>query len=537
MKCQRIRSSPPRRRVDDRRAAGVDPCVVLALITAAYVIRLDYSPVYLLNDEIYNALQSLTFAQTSRSVAGDFFPVYFRGLEFPPGRDPLCVYATALALKLLPVSEATIRLPTALVGVANIVLAYLIGRRLWGNSRWGLLTALALALTPGHYINSRIAIPTLWSTPWLLGWCLAVVAYGQTRRTSWLFGAGLCLGMATYGYLGTALLVPIYMFGTLAYVCFGVRERSPGPYLVALCGLAVPLLFLVYWHFIHPERWSELAEYYIRSPAVMREGAPLLSPNGFPNFAGIQDRVTAYWNYFNPTLLFLSGDESPRYSTGRAGVFLLPALLLLPIGLYRAAHSEGIGRFLVFCFVVAPVSAALAADVQIQRALPLVVFGALLCTWGTVWMLSHPAQRMRRFAAGLCIVCVMQFGVFFYDYFGHYRLRSGAWRGGNLRGGFERVIAASVERERPALYLDENIANVGFYWKFYASALNAGALADRAHVVDPATVIGAPVGSLFITGTQKGFTVSPADADAWHLRERIYELDGPTFFSIFEKLR
>jgi hypothetical protein len=44
-------------------------------------------------------------------------------------------------------------------------------------------------------------------------------------------------------------------------------------------------------------------------------------------------------------------------------------------------------------------------------------------------------------------------------------------------------------------------------------------------------------GSLFITGTQQGFTVSPAEADRWHLRERIYELDGPTFFSIFEKLR
>jgi hypothetical protein len=137
----------------------------------------------------------------------------------------------------------------------------------------------------------------------------------------------------------------------------------------------------------------------------------------------------------------------------------------------------------------------------------------------------------------LCLAGAAQFGLFLYDYFGDYRLRSGAWRGGNLRGAFARVIDAARERDRPVLYLDENIANVGVYWRFYAVALNAGELGDRAHVVQPSQVTDAPVGALFITGTQKGFTVSPADAEAWHLRERIYELDGPTFFSIFEKLR
>jgi hypothetical protein len=513
------------------------PAVALALTASLYLARLDYSPVYLLNDEVYNALQSLSLASTGRSVAGDYLPVYFRGLEFPPGRDPFCIYATALALKLLPVAEATLRLPTALVGMANVVLAYLIGRRLFVDRRLALLTGAAVALAPAHYINSRIGIPTLWSTPWLLGWFLGLVAYAQDRRERALFVACACLGAATYGYLGTAVLVPAFYVVTIAFLYFSAHERHVRPYVIASAGLALPLLVLVYWHVLHPERWSELAEYYVESTAVLREGAPLFTSSGRPNFAGIQDRVTAYWNYFNPTLLFLSGDESPRYSTGRIGVFLLPAVILLPIGLYRAAHSPGIGRLLVACCLVAPVAGAVSADVQIQRALPLVAFGALLCAWGAASLLSDPRTRARRAGLLLCVLGAVQFGAFAYDYFGHYRLRSGAWRGGNLRGVFERVIAAARERDRPVLYLDENIDNIGAYWRFYAVAFDAIGLRDKAQVVDPAEVTSAPAGALFITGTQKGFTVSPADPDAWHLRERIYELDGPTFFSVFEKLR
>ena len=154
-----------------------------------------------------------------------------------------------------------------------------------------------------------------------------------------------------------------------------------------------------------------------------------------------------------------------------------------------------------------------------------------------MWLFSSKSPQARRLALALCVIGALQFAAFLEDYFGHYRLRSGAWRGGNLRGAFERVIAAAREQERPALYLDENIENVGVYWRFYAVALNAGELADRAQVAAPAKVTDAPAGALFITGTQKGFTVTPGDGDAWQLRERIYELDGPTFFSVFEKSR
>jgi 4-amino-4-deoxy-L-arabinose transferase-like glycosyltransferase len=507
--------------------------VAIAAIAVIYVVRLDYSPVYLLNDEVFSALQSLSLATTGRSIAGDLLPVFFRGLEFPPGRDPLCVYVTALFLKLLPLSEAALRLPTALVGVADIVLAYLLGRRLWPARYAGLLFALALATTPAHFINSRIAIPTLWSVPWLLGWLLALAHYAETRRLRALAVSILCLAGAAYGYLGTAVVVPLYTLGTLAFLFFGLGERTVRPYAIAAGAGAAGLSLIAYWHLLHPERFRELIDYYVTGSSAMRTGTPLFASGLVPNFAAVQERVTTYWNYFDPSFLFLGGDDSPRYSTGRAGVFLLPAVALLPIGMYRAAVSPGLGRLILYAFLCTPVVAGLTGQVQIQRALPLVLFGALLIAWGAAWLLSHPSLQLRRTAVALCIAGALQFAVFSFDYFGDYRRRSGASRGGNLRGAFEEVVTAEQERTRPIVYLSRNVPNIAEYWRFYSIALGAGDLAERTELVEPLQWSAAPPdGALMVSEALPGRELEALGT--WRPRKQIYELDGPFFYVVYE---
>jgi 4-amino-4-deoxy-L-arabinose transferase-like glycosyltransferase len=468
-------------------------------------------------------------------VGGDFLPVYFRGLEFPPGRDPLCVYATALSLKLLPVSEAAVRLPTALVGLANIALAYALGSRLQGR-QFGLLAALLLALTPAHFIHSRIGIPTLWSTPFLLGWLVGLARYERTRDVRTLSLAMVCLGLAVFGYLGTALLVPLYLAGSLGYVYYGVRERRWQAYAAICIAFAAPLLLLAYWHMLHPERWSELAAFYASNPAVIRSaGTPaLLGPEGLPNLAAVQHRLSVYWDYFDPSFLFLRGDASPRYSTGRSGIFVLASIILLPVGAVRAWRTH-LGRLILFCFLCSPVIAALQGELQIQRALPMVVCGALLSAFGAGGLLEHPAPRQRRIGVALLIASVAQFGLFAADYFTHYRLRSGFSRGGNLREALAEAIEAGKDRGARAIYLDERIVNISLYWDFYSAVMHADALRNRVVVLDPArsTEASPPPGALLVTHTAGSDVIGTAGG-TWQLRRRVYELDGPTYYSVYE---
>src|SRR5262245_43876114 len=320
---------------------GQASIVVLAASAAVYLSGLTYSPVYLLNDEVFSALQAISLATTGRSLAGDLLPVFFRGLEFPPGRDPVFVYATALTLRVLPVSELALRLPTAVAGLSCVALVYATGWQLWRRRDTALLAAVMLAVTPAHFINSRIGIPTMWAIPCLLLWIIGLLRYADSKRLPVLFWAMAALGSAVLTYFGTAVIVPLYFAGTLVWLRFELEERTLRPYAVALAGLAVPLLLLAYWQVVHPERWQELAHYYWVDQATTRTGTSLfVAGSPWPNFAAIQERVTTYWNHFDPSFLFLAGDDSPRYSTGRSGVFPLAAVVLLPIGIYRAAHES-----------------------------------------------------------------------------------------------------------------------------------------------------------------------------------------------------
>ena len=84
---------------------------LLVLVAALYVRHLAYAPIYLAHDEIKFALQARSIAESGRGLNGERLPLYFAEPEFPAGRDPLSIYATALVLQVLPLSERAIRLP------------------------------------------------------------------------------------------------------------------------------------------------------------------------------------------------------------------------------------------------------------------------------------------------------------------------------------------------------------------------------------------------------------------------------------------
>src|SRR5205823_8058027 len=115
--------------------------LILAAITAAlYLPRLGDAPVYISPDEVTVALNAHAIATTGRDSNGRFLPMY---IEYkypgPAGTGtiqsgwlpPMIFYTTAIVLRILPISEAIVRLPTALVGILDVVLVYLVGRRLF----------------------------------------------------------------------------------------------------------------------------------------------------------------------------------------------------------------------------------------------------------------------------------------------------------------------------------------------------------------------------------------------------------------------
>src|SRR2546422_8130540 len=148
--------SSARRALDALRRRFVTPVVTglaIAVATAAvYAWRLQDAPIYLSPDEAIISVDTYSIASTARDVHGRFLPLIFQ-IQLP-GETRMgwfrtaIFYLSALFLKVLPLSEATIRLPAGLVRVVGLVLMYFIGRRLFQPESSAVLASPPLPLNP-----------------------------------------------------------------------------------------------------------------------------------------------------------------------------------------------------------------------------------------------------------------------------------------------------------------------------------------------------------------------------------------------------
>lgn len=134
-------SAPPARRA----ISGFLPVwLLIAGTLLLYAPLLSYVPAYLDHDEIVFSLNAQSIATTGRDVQGRLLPLFF---EIAPRfwGTPVIEYTTALVLKILPLSESVVRMPSMLIGVVDVLLVYLVAARIFPTRRLALLAAALLA--------------------------------------------------------------------------------------------------------------------------------------------------------------------------------------------------------------------------------------------------------------------------------------------------------------------------------------------------------------------------------------------------------
>ncbi|MFB6295034.1 MAG: ArnT family glycosyltransferase, partial [Candidatus Nanohaloarchaea archaeon] len=141
--------------------AAVERCVELLrtyrylafiLVVAAVlrVYRLGVEPLWA--DEAVYAFASRQLLRTA-----SFVPYYPASDTVITGHPPLTFYILGL-VQLVGTSDLVVRLPSAVFGVATVLVVYRIGAEIY-NRRTGLLAALFLAVSPVHLLYSREALP------------------------------------------------------------------------------------------------------------------------------------------------------------------------------------------------------------------------------------------------------------------------------------------------------------------------------------------------------------------------------------------
>jgi 4-amino-4-deoxy-L-arabinose transferase-like glycosyltransferase len=486
----------------------------LPLVLGVFVLyswRLSDTPVALHEAEVLFALHARAIAQTLHDANGRFLPLYFQMPQIGANVwfHPILVYFTALFVRLLPLTESTVRLPTVCVGITSIVLIYAIARRTFHSERYGLIAATLMAITPAHFIHSRLAMDYLYPVPFILAWLWCLVRFEEEANPSFIVLGTLALGIGVYSYIGALMLMPLYAMMTVIFL-IGKYRSLHLTMLWAVMGFCAPLILLLLWIPRYPGVFAETVVRYGVSPV-----GKLHALRSFLTLAKLEDYLAMYWNLSSPVYLFFVGSSNWVDSTRRAGVFLLPMVVLMTAGLvdFVIGPRSRIMWLVVAGLVTAPIGATFVGELSaVQRELELIPFAVLLAVFGVRRLAQSDTRLWRWVAVGSLAMMPLQFAGFYSDYFGAYRLNSLGWFGPQFRSVVDSVLTEERQRQaQPTVYLSGAIPYGRDHWQFHLARAGREDIFARTKVFDaqtpPSTI---PSGSIVVEPLADGYPLDPA---------------------------
>jgi 4-amino-4-deoxy-L-arabinose transferase-like glycosyltransferase len=390
----------------------VIPALLVLFAAALYLPRLRDTPLYVTPDEVFSALTAHSVATTGRDLNGRFMPLYFQlpdSFETRMWYQPVVVYAIAASLKILPFSEAAIRLPAALAAILDVLLAYCVARVLFRNEAVAVAAGVLLALTPAHFADSRVAMDHHAFLPFILGWLLCLLMYLERNKPSFLFAAGLVLGVGLFTYIASYAFMPLYL--ALTCVVLFRRKEALARYGVLAAGFLIPVLVGAAFVAVHPDVIGDTLWRYQRDKPQTAGSVTLL--RGFLGFDRIARAASVYWSFWQPRLLFVNG---PR-SVWVAGQFLIPIAGLFVAGTLRTLRRpDAILMVILAGLLIAPIPASIVGEPEvIRRAAAVMPFGVLFAVAGLDYLWTAETPTTRRVVFVLMWAAVIVIAAVYHD--------------------------------------------------------------------------------------------------------------------------
>ena len=320
---------------------------VLLVAAALRIYKLEDLPAGLYCDEAGNGYNAYALGAAGIDENGVHWPLYVWsfGTSY---KNPVFIYAAIVPVKLLGLSAFSVRLTSALFGIATVAAMFFLGRALFGP--WtGFWAALFLALCPWHLHFSRIAFELI-ALPFLfVTGCVLLVRFTQGRRT--LAAALACFAACIYAYAPAALFVPGFLLGFgLLYLVDLLRHWRQ--FLLAIA-VAALLLTPAVWFFT---RQSNTGTMYFRRTTFIELNQPW-QPQ-------LERFATNYRQFFSPRFLVRDGDPIFRHSVrgfGELYPFYIPFVIL---GAGAALlRRDRVSKLMLWWLVLYPIAPSLMNEI------------------------------------------------------------------------------------------------------------------------------------------------------------------------------
>lgn len=425
---------------------GVKVILVLIILIAAALrlYKLDQIPPSISWDEAAVGYNAYTIANWGKDEWGRSFPLVFESFE--DDKHPVHIYFTAVSVKLLGLSEFSTRLPSAIFGVANVVIIFYLGKIFFSSTLAGLIAAIFLAISPYAVHFSRFNHEANFALFFFMAGLLMFFR-GIKEKPVYLPLSFLSFGISLLSYHSPKVVVPPLI---LLLVAFYFREFLQRRKYVLMAGVVVALIGLLM--ILNPAllggaraKQAALArDKIIKTALYQRTGNELL--------ARVEVVYDQYLLHLTPSYLFLSGSPNAKFNLQTMGYFYKIDALFLLIGLGGLwwgvfFHQAQRKRYLVLLMwaLLAPLPASLVGEApHPARALFMMGSWHLISAYAFYLIINLAKSWVIRYAVlamGLLIL-----GWLFKDYLGNYYFGYGTKHAIDWQYGMKQIVEYVKDR-------------------------------------------------------------------------------------------
>ena len=318
-------------------------CIVFLAVFLRFW-QLDKVPPSLYWDEVSQGYNAYSILKTGRDEHNEFLPIA-RFKAFGDYKAPIYIYLDVPFIGIFGKTTLGVRFPSALFGGLTVLLTYFLINELFYESenkkKFALWTAFFLAISPWHVQLSRAAYEANIATFFTI---LGIYLFFLAKRTKPKFFilSAIAFVLGFYSFNAQRIFIPLLciLLGIIYFKDLLKIKKFVGVSVVA--GFILLLPFMIYLR--TPESKLRFNEVNIFTDLnVIKESNKLIAQDHNSIIAKVLDNrrvlyslsyVKHYFDFFNPSYLFFSGDVNPRFSLRDSGELFLWELPLLLIGFY-----------------------------------------------------------------------------------------------------------------------------------------------------------------------------------------------------------
>lgn len=407
--------------------------LIIVVLLAAFLrlYGLGEIPVGVTHDELGYFYNAYSISQTGRNVFSEFLP--FLTWMNPYGNPfmPIPTYLSVPFFWFLGLSSFVARLPSALLGILDILLIYILVVQIFKNEKFALLSALFLAISPWHLHFSRSSYDPNFA---LFFYLLAIVLFiYEIKRRIPVFSA-LALLFAVYSYRGMNIILPFLALLLSLYGYFSLRAKLPKIFFFS-SGVILIVATLITTSFINGTRYTSEATQTFLNPKMQEEidkqiresQGPLVIRRLFLNKPAfiINKFRENYVRSYSPEFLFLYTEPNKIYSIWSRGRIYFIDLIFIVLGIvFLSKINKSRGLFITSLLLLGGLPGMIGGFPYSARNFFLSAIFPIITAGGILYLIQMVNRLWFRLMLVLTlIICYgYVFSGYLFDYYGRYSL-------------------------------------------------------------------------------------------------------------------